>query len=98
MFFNRALGGSVARSGGGLLRVKILLRIERSHAACASRCDCLSVYLVCDVSGSKYAGRTGGGCVAGEAGPYRDIAILHLKLAVEQFGIRAMPDRDKNAG
>src|SRR5688500_17342107 len=78
--------------------VEELLGVERSHAAEAGRGHRLPVDLVGDVSRGVHAGHAGRGGAAFEPGADRDVAVLHLELALEDRGVRRVADRDEGAG
>src|SRR5690606_18492613 len=78
-------------------RLQEPLRVERRHATAGGAGDRLPVDVVLDVAGGEYAGHAGGGRVARLAGVGDDVAVAHLELADEQFGIGTVADGDEGA-
>src|SRR3546814_3170480 len=84
-----------ARARGSPVAVKKALGIERGHAAKPGRRDRLTIDLIGDVARGEYAGDAGLRRVAIQPGADHQITVLHLQLALEQLGIGAVADGDK---
>src|SRR6185503_1554794 len=70
--------------------LQAFLRVERRHAAGPSAGDGLAVYVILHVAGGKHAGDAGSGGVSVQPALGDDVAVLHLELALENFGVRTV--------
>src|SRR5450830_573111 len=76
---------------------QVALGVERGHAAGAGAGDGLAVDMILHVAGGEHAIDAGGGGEAFETGAGLDIAVVHVKLAVEDAGVGFVADGDEQA-
>src|SRR5207248_6695938 len=84
-------------SSSGREGIEILLRVERRHAPGRCAGHRLAVNVVLHVARREDAGDARGGGVPFAATARDDVAVFHLELTGEDFGVRRMADGDEEA-